>query len=259
MEVHHAHHPSHKKALKEYFLEFFMLFFAVTLGFFAENIREHYVEKGREIKFLQNIHQDLQKDIKEIDTTVAFIDKKQLLSDSLFIEVKSDKIYTDLPSFYYYIKNLSFRHLFENSDNGFTQLKTSGGLRLIENNEIIDKIQDYTNVLNRTLSLQELNESTGLNYNAKVAKLLDVVTSVEMNEAQYVPVTSTTKDYSRFLKPEHPRPLTSAKKDDVNELLNIVFTIVNRNKYLKQRLLGVKKAAIQLDGLIVKEYGSHFK
>ena len=49
MEVHHPHHPTHKKKWSEYFLEFFMLFFAVTLGFFAENQREHLVEKAKEI------------------------------------------------------------------------------------------------------------------------------------------------------------------------------------------------------------------
>jgi hypothetical protein len=47
MEVHHGHHGG-PKGMKEYFLEFFMLFIAVTLGFFAENLREHYVEKQRE-------------------------------------------------------------------------------------------------------------------------------------------------------------------------------------------------------------------
>ena len=41
MEVHHSHHSMDKKSWKGYVLEFFMLFFAVTLGFFAENIREH--------------------------------------------------------------------------------------------------------------------------------------------------------------------------------------------------------------------------
>jgi hypothetical protein len=43
MEVHHAHHPNQKKKISEYLLEFFMLFFAVTLGFFAENVREHQI------------------------------------------------------------------------------------------------------------------------------------------------------------------------------------------------------------------------
>ncbi len=33
MEVHHPHHPTHKKKWAEYLLEFVMLFAAVTLGF----------------------------------------------------------------------------------------------------------------------------------------------------------------------------------------------------------------------------------
>src|SRR2546430_3170722 len=41
MEVHkHPHHVTDKKKWGEYFLEFLMIFLAVTLGFFAENIRE---------------------------------------------------------------------------------------------------------------------------------------------------------------------------------------------------------------------------
>ena len=47
MEVHHTHHPTHKKKWSEYIIEFIMLFTAVTLGFFAENIREHFIEKAK--------------------------------------------------------------------------------------------------------------------------------------------------------------------------------------------------------------------
>ena len=48
MEVHHHPDLHHKpKKWKEYFLEFLMIFLAVTLGFFAENIREHLSEKKR--------------------------------------------------------------------------------------------------------------------------------------------------------------------------------------------------------------------
>lgn len=41
MEVHHPHHPTHKKKWSEYITEFVMLFAAVTLGFLqkiTENI-----------------------------------------------------------------------------------------------------------------------------------------------------------------------------------------------------------------------------
>lgn len=43
MEVHHPHVPTHSKPWKEYLLEGLMIFIAVTLGYGAENIREHYV------------------------------------------------------------------------------------------------------------------------------------------------------------------------------------------------------------------------
>ena len=49
MEVHHPHHPTHKKKWSEYIIEFVMLFTAVTLGFFAEiseNTLQRTIKKG---------------------------------------------------------------------------------------------------------------------------------------------------------------------------------------------------------------------
>ena len=50
MEVHHHPHiPTHAKPWKEYLLEGLMIFVAVTLGYGAENVREHYVETKKAI------------------------------------------------------------------------------------------------------------------------------------------------------------------------------------------------------------------
>jgi hypothetical protein len=49
MEVHHHPHVE-KKSFKEYLLEGLMIFLAVTMGFFAENIREHFSEKKAKSK-----------------------------------------------------------------------------------------------------------------------------------------------------------------------------------------------------------------
>jgi hypothetical protein len=43
MEVHH--HSHHPQKWKEYISEFLMIFAAVTLGFFAENLRKYQIEK----------------------------------------------------------------------------------------------------------------------------------------------------------------------------------------------------------------------
>src|SRR5271170_314279 len=63
MEVHHhpdVHHK--KKKFKEYFLEFLMIFLAVTLGFFAENIREHIADGKKEKYLIHLLKEDLTKD-----------------------------------------------------------------------------------------------------------------------------------------------------------------------------------------------------
>jgi hypothetical protein len=256
MEVHH--HSHHPKKWKEYITEFLMLFLAVTLGFFAENVREHQIEKHREIRYLQNIHQDLRKNISNLDTTISYIDRRQLLADSLFDQIKNDKISSDLSSYYYFIKNLSFRRIFVNSEDGFIQLKTSGGLRLIENNEILSKIQDYTNNMITALELQSFNELAGQKFQDINAQILNVVTSVEMNEAQYVPSKNANGMTRRFLKPLNPLPLLTNDKKIINEQYNIIFNIINRNKYIKTRFLNLKKESIELDELIMKEFGKDF-
>ena len=67
MEVHHPHHPAHKKKWSEYIIEFIMLFTAVTLGFFAENIRESIAENHKKKELLIAVAEDFNKDIKQIE------------------------------------------------------------------------------------------------------------------------------------------------------------------------------------------------
>jgi|SRR5580698_3125742 hypothetical protein len=67
MEVHHHPDLHHKpKKWKKYFLEFSMIFSAVTMGFFAENIREGISNKEKERKYMESMLVDLKKDTLEI-------------------------------------------------------------------------------------------------------------------------------------------------------------------------------------------------
>ena len=70
MEVHHHPHvgsDSHrKKNFKEYFLEFLMIFLAVTLGFFAESLREHLVNIRNEKEYIISVKEDLLTDTSSL-------------------------------------------------------------------------------------------------------------------------------------------------------------------------------------------------
>src|ERR1700712_5572087 len=61
MEVHHHPQLEHKpKPWKEYLLEGLMIFIAVTMGFFAESLREHIANKDKEI--IASLVRDVKKD-----------------------------------------------------------------------------------------------------------------------------------------------------------------------------------------------------
>lgn len=66
MEVHH--HTQKPKNWKEYITEFIMLFAAVTLGFFAENLREHTIVNEKLEKNKIAILKDLKQDAVTIDS-----------------------------------------------------------------------------------------------------------------------------------------------------------------------------------------------
>ena len=58
MEVHHHPHVG-KKGFIEYFLEFLMIFLAVTMGFFAENMREDFTEKKVARQYIESLKLEL--------------------------------------------------------------------------------------------------------------------------------------------------------------------------------------------------------
>jgi hypothetical protein len=155
MEVHH--HTHIPKQLKEYFTEFIMLFAAVTLGFFAENLREHYIEKEREEKFVEIVHEDLINDIKALKKIHERYQNRIKREDTLInlLSIPNFKHTNDL---YYLARINSIREFFHHSKNGFQQLKNAGGLRLIENMEVIKKIQAYENSIEEMDELQQLTE-----------------------------------------------------------------------------------------------------
>lgn len=149
MEVHHAHHPAHKKKWTEYLLEFFMLFLAVFLGFIAENIREESVERHREREYIKSLVKDVKTDTSRLTVVIRRFKKQIAMQDSLFMSMEN----TDSKSFDFlrFIGSVQGYEDFVYSDATILQLKNSGGFRLIKNSRAIDSINAYTSFVNKTL------------------------------------------------------------------------------------------------------------
>ncbi len=168
MEVHHAHHPNHKKKISEYLLEFFMLFFAVTLGFFAENYREHSIIEHRMQENYAAIIVDLEQDNLKIDS--IFTEAKNginliTLSHVLYKYKTGGFTEKDLLDSVYNIKTIpSYTTLFVNNTT-FKNMQSSGLLSYVTDKDIKTGLSYYYEVLFKKLNdNNKLFDDVGNNY-----------------------------------------------------------------------------------------------
>src|ERR1035437_8934700 len=128
MEVHH--HPNvEKKNLKGYILEGLMIFMAVTMGFIAENIREHITEHKNAKILAQSLLEDIKKDTASLHSLIAFSYKKNNASDSVLAIVHTPRNTWNATKFYTYMIPSVTSLPFKSTDGTYSQMKTSGTLR----------------------------------------------------------------------------------------------------------------------------------
>jgi hypothetical protein len=231
-----------------------MLFVAVTLGFLAENVRDQQTDKNREISYLKNVHENLLVDINRFEYVMSSNNWRLLLLDSLHMEI--NKVSPDLPSLYYYIRNLALRTTFESSHLGLEQIKASGGFRLIQNAKIIAGIQDYERMLNSTMKLEEVRERTLEQARFKMAVVFDAGTLYQMTKNQSM--FKGEKILVRFKRPAYAAPFVVGDRETFNELINFINLGLNTNIQLNNRFNELKSIAKALDAAIMEEYGSQF-
>ncbi len=144
MEVHHPHHPTHKKNWSEYIIEFVMLFTAVTLGFFAENIRESIAEKHKKQETLESVAIDFEKDIKQLAFHKDFHLDKIKICDSLdsIININPEKI--DQQLYYRLINNFYMSWKFNSNNRSRIESEAKGYFSNENNSDLATCISKYT-------------------------------------------------------------------------------------------------------------------
>ena len=151
MEVHHPHHVTHKKKWGEYLLEFFMLFLAVFLGFLAENQREHYIENQREKVYVKNLYEDLKSDTVSCLIFAKTNEEFSNSVDTLITLMKSPDRDLHFSKIYFLARTATMMQgitlFLVFNQRTFIQMKNSGQLRLISNQQVADSISSYYNSL----------------------------------------------------------------------------------------------------------------
>ena len=238
MEVHHAHHPAHKKKWSEYFLEFFMLFFAVTLGFFAENQREQLVEGHREQHFMQSLYEDLKKDTSMFNSLEKY-DAVQINKIDTANGIIINGVWNDSTVNLIYRVNLrTLGNVRLNlNERTSSQLKNSGGMRLVENQQISNKISEYWElsdiIKNFGVTLEELK----LRAREKSYSIFDQKYYTDVNTAEVSKnVKMMTND--AFVMTEYSNRLNHIRNSMKNVRLPLIIKL---NKKAKDLLIDLKK------------------
>ncbi|MEO7309153.1 MAG: hypothetical protein ABIX01_02050 [Chitinophagaceae bacterium] len=142
MEVHHHPHAGHKK-FKEYFLEFLMIFLAVTMGFFAESLREHITENKKEKEYIEGIISDIKKDTATLSYVLKYYDRIIPRMDSgrkYFYKLQHPGALKTIMGIQF---SLAGYEDFIYTDATLQQVKSSGGMLLIKNKAAVDSVLRY--------------------------------------------------------------------------------------------------------------------
>ncbi|HEY4937150.1 MAG TPA: hypothetical protein VII44_11245 [Puia sp.] len=148
MEVHH--HPNvEKKGLKEYILEGLMIFLAVSMGFIAENIREHITEHKNAKILAESMLEDIKKDTAPLNNIIEFSSKKMDAADSILAMVHRPRNKWNNVDFYKNMVPILTSVPFAPTDGTYAQMKTSGSLRYF-NQSLVNLMNAYDVQLKKT-------------------------------------------------------------------------------------------------------------
>jgi len=251
MEVHHHSHTHGKKNWKSYFWEFLMLFLAVSLGFYAENLREH-IKHEKEIKTnMRSLLSDLQSDIFSFDSLIDRNTFAAAMCDSVIDLFHSD--ISNTPAIYYAARTATANvgYYYSNSKS-FDQMKSSGLLRYIKSRDLLDSIGNYYGSFQWLANLAELMRLKLDAVHKGNLGLFDSYTFYQMMKIDY---PALNRPRVIINKPEgHPVLLSTDFKTINSASLNYHYYSAT-TKFYNRTADFQRQRAKQLLELIRKEYG----
>jgi hypothetical protein len=141
MEVHH-HASTPPKKWRHYFWEFLMLFLAVTLGFYAENLREKIIHKEEAKASIRSLLADLQSDLSYLDSILVRNGYSCEMADSLINGLHSDLSNTSQIYYFARATTANLGYYYSNSKS-FEQMKNSGVMKFVRPRSLLDDIGAY--------------------------------------------------------------------------------------------------------------------
>jgi hypothetical protein len=245
MEVHHHPDLHHKKKnFKEYFLEFIMIFLAVTLGFFAESIRENISNRHKESKYMESLVSDLKSDTTETDVAINRWKGYNANLDSLLFLLKQDRSQQNINGMYALLSRDFFHfNLFKYNNKTIEELKSTGDFRLIKKESIANEIMSY-----------DLDMKYILIQEQDVKDLMITSKNIESKVFDFSQLNLKDNEVFKVIHENKPLTLITHDQQIIDEYFNklwIFYALAKRHEKLFEN---EKSAAITLLKNIQHEY-----
>lgn len=231
-----------KRNWKSYFKEFLMLFLAVFCGFLAENYRGNMVEKQQEKQFIQSYIEDLKSDTASIRQVLDIAELKKSKMDSLMLLLKNQTIEGHENELYFFGRLLIRAFSFQSNDRTYSQLKNSGSMRLIRNEQVTDSIMAY----------QILVEQLAINYTDEKIERYEALNYINQIFDPFVFDEMITE--TGIQRTSRNPPLRSYDPSLRLDLAHWVHQLRGSNFIISNKLTLLEKQAVQLIALLTKEY-----
>jgi hypothetical protein len=247
MELHY--HPrlfsNQKKGFKEHFLEFLMIFFAVTLGFLAENLREHISNSKIEKKYILSLQEDLRRDTAQLASYILFKTKLLTYCNSLQNSIMDTNVFKSSNSLYNYSRELARYVRYFPTDRTIQQIKNAGNMHVIRNWDALNAIAVYENETKRMLEVDyEMNDET-LRYRRYLIDLLDLTDYDKKNPPG---------SFMSYLKTNGNPGFITNDITKLKVLYNEVFTVSVFTHNCIESAASLKNYAIRLLQLLHEKY-----
>jgi hypothetical protein len=158
MEIHN--HPKRlkkkKKQIKEYIFEFLVIFIAIIGSFFAENLRDSFMDKKQVKEYMERLQDDLRADTTNIARTILMINLQSNGLDSLIKTMKYPLEGSNQDRFYELSQKYASSYFgYTPVSTAMTQLMSTGSLRLVKKRDISEGIINYDKAKNDVIKIGE--------------------------------------------------------------------------------------------------------
>lgn len=210
----------HQKKFKQYVFEGLMIFLAITLGFFADNMREYLAQRSKANELTIAMKQDLVKDTVVIDNLIDFQFKRITINDSLFSMISGNPEKVDQSQYYPAIRSMTAATYFKASGISASNLKELGLLDVLNDQQLFHLMVKYDSLFEDYLTIKNLEMSYQLQYMQSINR----VTDAELLRKTYRHnLTRNFVTTPRIIPTGKGLPLL--KPEDVNEFKGMLTSI----------------------------------